>query len=94
MPPIRNGAVADAVPSALRVDRTHFDWQLAGATRSGAAGGESLSRSKSKAKTRHQSFRSLWRNAGEIQERGCTPSSLIAALEICSGSLIQSRRPQ
>jgi hypothetical protein len=36
----RNGAVASAVPSALTRGPAHFDWQLAGATRSGTAGGE------------------------------------------------------
>ncbi len=44
-PITRNGAVADAVPSALTRGPAHFDWQLAGATRSGAAGGECPSRS-------------------------------------------------
>jgi hypothetical protein len=38
----RNGAVASAVPSALTRGPAHFDWRLAGATRSGTAGGECL----------------------------------------------------
>ena len=38
--PMRNGAVAGAAPSALTRGSALFDWQLAGATRSGAAGGE------------------------------------------------------
>jgi len=44
----RNGAVASAVPSALTRGSAHFDWQLAGATRSGAAGGETCTRSNCK----------------------------------------------
>ena len=42
---IRNGAVASAVPSALTRAPARFDWQLAGATRSGTAGVGDLSRS-------------------------------------------------
>ena len=42
---VRNGAVASAVPSALTRGPARFDWQLAGATRSGTAGVGDLSRS-------------------------------------------------
>ena len=42
--PTRNGAVTSAVPSALRDGPAHFDWLLAGATRTGTAGGEGLLR--------------------------------------------------
>ncbi|HXB80228.1 MAG TPA: hypothetical protein VNX23_22925 [Bradyrhizobium sp.] len=50
-PPNRNGAVASAAPSALTRGSALFDWQLAGATRSGTAGGETCTRSDDKDST-------------------------------------------